>query len=422
MPQRLLLLLLASWLLRLHPACAQLPTSLSWQTVSPLGFARYEAQGGVIGGRLWVLGGFWNDAAQTANQAHVYDPATDIWTPLREMPTRLTHSGTAVDGDSVLYLAGGFVGDHPGPMTDQVWHYDLLRDRWKPMPPLPAPRGAGMVVCYQRVLHFFGGALRQGGTFSEDRGDHWTFDLTVTNPTWQARAPMPNPRNHLGGGELDGKIYAIGGQHLHDEDHGNQASVHAYDPVSDTWRTCAPLPVPIGHITASVFPWQGYLLVAGGVSDHSTRLNTLFAYDPALDQWTELPAMPGGRQSPVIGVWGDVLLANGGMTPAGVVSPETWRVTLPAAPAIATGPELAVLPNPSSGSQLGIRIDSPYRGPVDLLLFDALGRRISQTRIDKLSRFVQQPLTPATPLAPGVYVVQLRQAGRQTALRVAVTR
>jgi tetratricopeptide (TPR) repeat protein len=41
-------------------------------------------------------------------RSDVYDTATDTWTPIADMPTRLTHAGTAVVGHDV-YFAGGYV-------------------------------------------------------------------------------------------------------------------------------------------------------------------------------------------------------------------------------------------------------------------------------------------------------------------------
>ncbi len=416
-------LLSGLFLLAAFPVAAQLPDTLSWQTLSRVGLGRYEAQGGVIDNRLFVIGGFINGSAQTTARCDVYDPTTDRWTPLRDMPEQITHSGTAVDGDSVIYLAGGFIGNHPGPITDHVWHYDVRRDRWNPFVPLPAARGGGMIICYQRTLHFFGGTIRQGGLFVEDKGDHWALDLNAANPSWQPRAPMPNPRNHLGGGLLDGKLYAVGGQHLHDEDHGNQTAVHAYDPATDTWRTCASLPLPMGHITASVFGWRGHLLVAAGVTEHSTRLNTIFAYDPATDFWHELPPLPAERQSPVIGAWGDVLLANGGLSAQGYVSTEVWRTTLytPAAAPHQFGDELTVLPNPSSGTSIGLLLDSRDLGTGEIILYDALGRLLHRSTIQKNTLLARVTFQPPAPLAAGVYVVQLRQGNRRAARRFAVT-
>ena len=61
----------------------------------------------------------------------------------------------------------------------------------------------------------------------------------VTN-TWVTRAPMPRARHALGLGVVNGILYAVGGQE------GGVAlnTVEAYDPATDSWTTKSPMPTP----------------------------------------------------------------------------------------------------------------------------------------------------------------------------------
>ena len=43
----------------------------------------------------------------------------------------------------------------------------------------------------------------------------------------------------------------------------------------------------------------------------------VFAYDPAANHWSTLPALPGPRQSPVADMIGDALVVATGATAAG---------------------------------------------------------------------------------------------------------
>ena len=74
-------------------------------------------------------------------------------------------------------------------------------------------------------------------------GDHWSLDVD-TGTAWHPDTPLPNPRNHLGVIALDGRIYAIGGQHQGNELDGNQSTVERYDTSTKQWTTVTPLPVP----------------------------------------------------------------------------------------------------------------------------------------------------------------------------------
>jgi N-acetylneuraminic acid mutarotase len=130
---------------------------------------------------------------------------------------------------------------------------------------------------------------------------------------WRPRVALPNPRNHLAAIALNGVAYAIGGQHLGDEARGNQASVHAYDASTDQWHAVAGMPAPRSHVSASVFEWNGRIVVAGGLGQGATQLADVIAYDPATNVWSSLPALPAPRQSPVAGdVEGHVIVATGG--------------------------------------------------------------------------------------------------------------
>lgn len=303
-------------------------TSLVWDpnganAAQPL----FEAQGLALQGKLYVFGGFYNNAIQTTLQAHAYDPTLNSWTQLSDVPVKLTHAGEASDG-GIVYLAGGFVGDHPGGSTNQVWKYDTTSDSWSSGPPLPADRGGGALVCLDRKLHYFGGGVRQpGGVITQDFGDHWELDLAQTNPAWTSLAPMPNPRNHMGGCSLNGKIYAIGGQHLANEG-DNQISVDVYDPVADAWSSAASLPQPRGHITANVVTRNGRILVMAGITNTSVKLASVIEYDPVTNIWCERTPLPGPRQSPVSGIVGSQLIVSGGLDSGGSLQVQTWIGTL----------------------------------------------------------------------------------------------
>ncbi|MBB5362794.1 Kelch repeat-containing protein [Deinococcus humi] len=295
------------------------PQLQSWTALAPAPTTLYEGQGGTVGGKLYVFGGFdknVNNRPIATRAASVYDPAADRWTRLGDIPNFVTHAGVAVDGQSV-YLAGGFLGDHPGPETNAVWQYDVAGDTWTPLPGLPMGRGAGALVRLGRELHFFGGVDRDAsGRYLSDHADHWVLNLDGTD-SWRTAAPMPNPRNHLAGAAMNGLIYAIGGQHLGDEANGNQTEVDVYDPTTDSWQAVSPLPIPLGHITSSTFGWRGRIIVAAGVTVGERESAQVFAYDPATDTWSTLPALPGPRQSPVADVIGDALVVATGATSAG---------------------------------------------------------------------------------------------------------
>ena len=137
-----------------------------WSTKAYNPQVRFEAVGGAADGKLYQFSGFYtccNTILATA-RCDAYDPATDVWTPLTSIPQAITHCGQVADTDNpnneVFWLVGGFLGNHPGPTTDQVWKYNINFNTWSSGPSLPAPRAAGALVKLGRELHYFGGTIR----------------------------------------------------------------------------------------------------------------------------------------------------------------------------------------------------------------------------------------------------------------------
>ncbi len=82
-----------------------------WTARAPMPTARGGIASGVVGGRVVVVGGEGNTAADTGvfPQTEVYDPAADSWDSLADMPTP-RHGMAAAGLDGTLYVPGG--ADH----------------------------------------------------------------------------------------------------------------------------------------------------------------------------------------------------------------------------------------------------------------------------------------------------------------------
>ncbi|MBA3570100.1 MAG: hypothetical protein H0W28_12345, partial [Pyrinomonadaceae bacterium] len=283
-----------------------------WVSKAQCPLVRFEAAGGAAAGKLYQFSGFYTtNPIQATTQCNAFDPVSNTWSPIAAIPQATTHAGQVADtdqtGNHTFWLTGGFLGDHPGPTTNAVWKYSITNNTWAPGPNLPAPRAGGALMKLGRKLHFVGGVIRTDGVYAADYGTHWSLDLDngtswdATTANGQLLAPMPNPRNHMGGVALNGKLYAIGGQHKGDETTGAQNEVDVYDPATNTWTQAAPMPRPIGHITANVFVRDGRIVVTSGVTSNSVEIANVIEYDPLTNTWSELQPLPAARQSPVSG-------------------------------------------------------------------------------------------------------------------------
>ncbi|HEX2148766.1 MAG TPA: kelch repeat-containing protein [Actinomycetota bacterium] len=137
-----------------------------------------------------------------------------------------------------------------------------------------------------------------------------TASLKLSANSWTTRAPMPTPRTHLAAGvaTLSGQqlLYAIGG---FDPSAGSVSAVEAYNYVTNSWSTRAPLPVALTH-TNGVGNIDGRLYLSGGLLDAPTGgglQRSLYVYNPYRNTWAKKANMPKRTGSGVTGVIGGKL-------------------------------------------------------------------------------------------------------------------
>lgn len=281
-------------------------TQLQWTStnVQPSPIGRVEGMAAVVDGKLYTFGGFIDQSYNATKRGDAYDPATNTWERLPPMPKGLTHVGTTAYGRNI-YLAGGYEAITPGASKyggqifaiNDVYKYNVDTRVWTALPPLPAPRGSGELSVVNGIMHFFSGV----DINRLDRGEHWVMPLTGVNAEkgWTAAASMPNPSSHLGDAVLNGKLYAIGGQHDTDEKLVAQTSVYRYDPATDKWTQVASLPRRRSHISSATTVLNGRIYVFGGEYAHLREIRDVTEYNPATNRWTNVTSLPVARRSTI---------------------------------------------------------------------------------------------------------------------------
>jgi hypothetical protein len=208
----------------------------------------------------------------------------------------IDHAGIDSDGTRYIYYAAGFGVDPTSTdtlrATNLVWRYDVLTSSYLAMSALPAPRFGGALAYVSGWVYYISGG---NVDHTQDSGSVWALDVAHGATAWVARASMPNPRNHLGWGVIDGKVYVAGGQHLWDSSTA-QADLDRYDPATDSWTVLAPLPVARSHTMDSTFVLNGRLVVAGGWTTWLVS-GSVTAYNPATNTWQSLSDLPEPRTS-----------------------------------------------------------------------------------------------------------------------------
>jgi len=140
----------------------------------------FPAGGGVIDGKLYIVGG---EGAGTA--LDVYDPATGSWSMKRALPVARQHGASVVHGGK-LYLFGGGSAITGTPILD-VDVYDPQTDSWTTVATEPRPRNLGSAVAVGGRAYLLGG----GGGVSPypPVGEVDRFNL----PSGPSEVPPPSP-------------------------------------------------------------------------------------------------------------------------------------------------------------------------------------------------------------------------------------
>ncbi len=314
-----------------------------WRMAAQLPAPAGEIMGEVVGANWYVLAGLDTETHRPLGLVYVFDTKTGRWGQRKLMPQPAHHVMTAVLNGKI-YVFGGFknpANEH-GETNESGWQpvasswvYDPDTDMWKPLAPMPTPRGAGWAVALNGKIYVIGGV-------QSDIHDNPTAPLSPGSPQrvlgtveeydpatdrWSTRAAMPTPRNHLFAAAVGGKIYAIGGrigsaQITIAEDTN---VVEEYDPARDQWLNKGRAPIRRSGMAGAVL--DGKIYVAGGEYQDWEGAKAFWAvqsYDPATGRWENLPRMQLAHHGFAAGfVNGALHVAGGGFQSDGMPTVNT---------------------------------------------------------------------------------------------------
>jgi hypothetical protein len=205
----------------------------------------------------------------------------------------VSHQGVVLIDNTVWHI-GGRVGNHPGPLTSEIWIYNISSNSWSQGPNLVDPAtgkpikwAAGGVALIGRTLHLFGGMIETACNSDQSKYhltlnvDDWLQNRSGPAPWKNVKAVMPIARNHFATIVLGGKIYALGGQFGHDCYGGqDQKYSHVYDPVTDKWKELPQMSAPRSHCDAASFAMDGKIYLVGGQGLYGSSINYVTVFDP----------------------------------------------------------------------------------------------------------------------------------------------
>jgi N-acetylneuraminic acid mutarotase len=213
------------------------PASGRWSELPPMRQARGGAAAVTIGDRLYVVDGGpqpygVEEPRPPFRLLEVFDFRTQTWSTAAPPPVAVHHVGAAVLGGRI-YLAGGRV-DHEA-STSAFVSYDPASDRWTRLPDLPEGRmsSLGVVAAGGRVVVFGGddeiGWEDGGGRVSPSA---WAFDPATNR--WTRLPDLHVERHAFGYATTAGRIYAIAGSICPGLKPGGAVTTHTVEslPVS----------------------------------------------------------------------------------------------------------------------------------------------------------------------------------------------
>jgi N-acetylneuraminic acid mutarotase len=226
---------------------------------------RYQGSVAVVGGKLYLIGGWRTIPPYPSSLLFMYDPPTNTWSTKEPMPIMSGCSSAGVV-DGKIYVLTPCDG-HPG-IYNFLYVYDPVTNTWVNRDPAPHQHAGAAAGVIEGKFYVVGGI---------DGSNGYSAAVDVFNPatgTWSARAPMPTARSELVCGVINGKLYAAGGAN----ERGALAVLEVYDPVTDTWRTEAPMPTARRNAAAAVI--DDKLYVVGGTDAQLQIVSTVEVFTP----------------------------------------------------------------------------------------------------------------------------------------------
>ncbi|MCG9133009.1 hypothetical protein J5I95_15135 [Candidatus Poribacteria bacterium] len=293
-----------------------------WEVISQLPTHRNSFSTAVVDGKIYLIGGTLFEHARGVlrdpgpgiwrgpfgmSLVEVYDPETNTWQRLTDMPTVRAGANTAVV-DGKIYVMGGYAGkDNHGKnlkILKVVEMYDPQTDTWIRKQDLSFRRmqfGVGVVA---GKIYAIGGLLDPKEKIPGLQG---RLDLVeVYDPvsdTWTKRADMPTKRDGFGTAVIDDTIYAIGGAGWPQVGAGGPdlGTIEVYEPRTNRWTKRPDMPnLRTGFATIviadKIYLIGGYTVGAHGV--RGERFTKTEVYAPATKRWRLTPTLTASTLPP----------------------------------------------------------------------------------------------------------------------------
>ncbi|KAF5916538.1 hypothetical protein HPG69_005333 [Diceros bicornis minor] len=312
-----------------------------WKRLAPLPSRRVYCSLLETGGQVYAIGGC-DDNGVPMDCFEVYSPEADQWTALPPLPTARAGMAVTALGKRIMviggvgtnqlplkvvemysidegkwkkrsllhyrvYAAGGMGLDlHP---HNHLQHYDMLKDMWVSLAPMPTPRYAATSFLRGSKIYVLGGRQSKYAVNAFE-----VFDIETRS--WTKFPTIPCKRAFSSFVTLDDRLYSLGGlrQGRLYRQPKFLRTMDVFDMDQGGWlkmeRSFFLKKRRADFVAGSL---SGRVVVAGGLGNQPTVLETAEAFHPGKNKWEILPTMPTPRCACSSIVIKNCLLAVGGV-------------------------------------------------------------------------------------------------------------
>ncbi|XP_067219965.1 kelch-like protein 6 isoform X2 [Chanodichthys erythropterus] len=232
-----------------------------WIQIEFLGTGRWRHKMAVVGGKVYVLGGF--DGTQRLSSVETYDPFHNCWTEIA------CAAGNKTDR---LRIPGRSIGASLKPILSEV-----MKELGYQAAPLMLSVSSFSAASYDKCIYVIGG----GPNGKLATNNMQCFDSTSNK--WSLKSPMPTEAKCTNAVTFKDAIFVVGGA---------MKALYSYSPLQDFWT----LVIQLGCERAScgIAACSNKLFITGGRDDKNEVIATVLCWNPEAKKLTEECVLPRG--------------------------------------------------------------------------------------------------------------------------------
>jgi len=223
--------------------------------------------------KAYIIGGYQGAPTNIISELTKYDPASDEWNVVNNMPFNARLNAIFVNYEDKFYY--GLGEDESGNVMSDWWEYDIVNNIWTGKNDAPTPITQASYFVLHDGIYVIGGKTDNGETF-----DCWRYDINSGN--WVQIASLPNPNNKNG-------LYQSAG-FSNDDSYGyvcggaNSATVFSQDVwryciQNDEWCKVSDFNGDAARIQSSVVVIENSAYIIGGYNQDGTVCEEIWEFN-----------------------------------------------------------------------------------------------------------------------------------------------